>query len=82
MFLRSDLIESEESNIFFIYDAIDSSNLKKRYLLTLHTVRADGTKFRINIYEDDIVFFDIKIKSEDLIPEYKDEFLLDYYELI
>ncbi|CAG8492118.1 36876_t:CDS:2 [Racocetra persica] len=81
MFSRSDLIESEESNIFFIYDAIDSSNLKKRYLLTLHTVRADGTKFRINIYEEDIVFFDIKIKSEDLIPEYKEEFLPDYYEL-
>ncbi|CAG8807822.1 10753_t:CDS:1, partial [Racocetra fulgida] len=42
----------------------------------------DETKFRINIYEEDIVFFDIKIKSEELISEYKDEFLPDYYELI
>ncbi|CAG8779836.1 14366_t:CDS:2, partial [Racocetra fulgida] len=41
----------------------------------------DGTKFRINIYEEDIVFFNIKIKSEELIPEYKDEFLPDYHEL-
>src|SRR5690242_1159729 len=81
MFSRFDLIESEESNIFFVYDAIDSSDLRKRYLLTLHTVRADGTKFRINIFEEEIVFFDIKIQSEDMISEYNYEFSPDYYEL-
>ncbi|CAG8830557.1 28269_t:CDS:1, partial [Racocetra persica] len=53
LYCRSELIDSTFSNQFYVYDAIDStSQLDKRYMLSLLTVREDGTKFTINISVD------------------------------
>ncbi|CAG8788533.1 32196_t:CDS:1, partial [Racocetra persica] len=53
LYCRSKLIEPIESNRFYIYDAIDStSHPDKKYMLSLLTIREDGTKFTINISVD------------------------------
>jgi DNA polymerase elongation subunit (family B) len=79
---RSELIESEfESNLFFIYDAADSTNNKNEYILQLYAVKLDGTKIKVNVLISDI-FFDIRLHDSNLIDSYVEEFLPDSYEVI
>ena len=72
--MRKDLIEQNNSKLFYIYNATDTTeqsffsflDLKKhknlKYLLHLYVVTLDKRKIRINLKVDD-VFFDIKLKG-------------------
>ena len=66
---RTELINESESNLFFIYDAADSTD-KNNYFLKLFVVKLDGTKHVIDILIPDI-FFDIKLDDSSLIYSYK-----------
>jgi hypothetical protein len=79
LYCRSKLINSVESNRFYVYDSIDSVSFNKRYILTLLTVRLDGTKFTFNISIDS-VFFDIKLHSDEDAFNHIMEFDPDSYE--
>src|ERR1043165_8890008 len=77
---REDFITEPDTNIFFIYDAIDYSN-NDRYFLRLYTVSSNGHNFLINIIIEDI-FFDIKLNNENSIESYLNEFKIQSYETI
>ena len=77
---RTELINESESNLFFIYDAADSTD-KNNYILKLFIVKLDGTKHVINILIPDI-FFDIKLDDSSLIDSYDKEFKPESYEEI
>ncbi|CAG8482982.1 9515_t:CDS:1 [Racocetra fulgida] len=78
---RKDLINSYKiPDLFFVYEAVDAFNYKN-YLLHLFSVCTNGEKITINIIIKDI-FFDIKLKSEELIDSYIDEFKPDSFEII
>ena len=77
---RTELINESESNLFFIYDAADSTD-KNNYILKLFIVKLDGTKHVIDILIPDI-FFDIKLEDLSLIDSYNKEFKPKSYEEI
>ncbi|CAG8455376.1 6892_t:CDS:2 [Cetraspora pellucida] len=81
LYCRLKLINSVESNRFYVYDSIDSASFNKRYILTLLTVRLDETKFTFNISIDS-VFFDIKLYSNEDAFNHIMEFNPDSYEMM
>ena len=91
--MRKDLIEQNNSKLFYIFDTTDTTeqsffsfsdsekykNLK--YLLHLYAVALDRRKIRINLKVDD-VFFDIKLKEQYSVEEYVKELDPNSYEVI
>ena|SRR5207253_303371 len=91
--MRKDLIEQNNSKLFYIFDTTDMTeqsffsfsdsekykNLK--YLLHLYVVALDRRKIRINLKVDD-VFFNIKLKEQYSVEEYVKELDPNSYEVI